>query len=191
MMFFFRKNMLFIKSKPEEILYHINQVETLLLSREDLDKMNRFILLTDFAYDESTLKNIKDDLPDSKWVEETQKIITTYNNKTKRNESLKKHIRECKNFIVYRYLEEKCSSANIEAFQQIGSWIFNEVDLKRDEKSRWVSQKFLRNFEFSDMPEKLKQNMQDNWLEINLKWLHQNKDIFFSNDIFKDIKKMD
>lgn len=183
--------MLFIKSKPEEILYHINQVETLLLSREDLDKMNRFILLTDFAYDESTLKNIKDDLPDSKWVEETQKIITTYNNKTKRNESLKKHIRECKNFIVYRYLEEKCSSANIEAFQQIGSWIFNEVDLKRDEKSRWVSQKFLRNFEFSDMPEKLKQNMQDNWLEINLKWLHQNKDIFFSNDIFKDIKKMD
>ena len=40
--------MLIIKSKPEEILYHINQVEALLLSREELDKMNRFIFLSDF-----------------------------------------------------------------------------------------------------------------------------------------------
>lgn len=191
MMVFLGKVMLFIKSKPEEILYHINQVEALLLSREELDKMNRFILLTDFANDQSTLKSIKDDIPESRWVEETQKIINTYQSRIKRNESLKTHIRECKNFIVYRYLEEKCASANIEAFQQIGSWIFNEVDIKREEKSRWVSQKFLRNFEFSDMPEKLKQHMQDNWLEINLKWLHKNKEIFFSNDIFKDMKKLD
>lgn len=182
--------MLFIKSKPEEILYHINQVEALLLSREELDKMNRFIFLSDFIKNDNIKNSLLEDIPESKWIEETKKIIEIYEAKVKRNELLKIHIRECKNFIVYRYLEEKCSVANIEAFQQIGSWIFNEVDLKRDEKSRWVSQKFLRNFEFSDIPEKLKTIMKDNWVEINLKWLHQNRDFFFSNDIFKDLKKM-
>lgn len=182
--------MLFIKSKPEEILYHINQVETLLLSRDELDKMNKFIFLSEFIENNTIQTTIREDIPESKWIEETKKIIEVYSNKVKRNETLKKHIKECKNFIVYRYLEEKCSVANIEAFQQIGSWIFNEVDLKKDEKSRWVSQKFLRNFEFSDMPEKLKGVMKDNWVEINLKWLHQNREFFFSNDIFKDLKKI-
>lgn len=182
--------MLFIKSKPEEILYHINQVEALLLSREEIEQMNKFIFLGDFINNENTEKSLKEDIPDSKWIEETKKIIETYQNKLKRNDILKKHIRECKNFIVYRYLEEKCSVANIEAFQQIGSWVFNEVDLKQSEKSRWVSQKFLRNFEFSDIPEKLKTIMQNNHLEIDLKWLHKNRDFFFSNDIFKDLKKI-
>lgn len=182
--------MLFIKSKPEEILYHINQVETLLLSREELDKMNKFTFLNEFIENSVIKKSIKEDIPESRWIEETKNIIEVYNFKVKRNENLKKHIKECKNFIVYRYLEEKCSVANIEAFQQIGSWIFNEVDLKKAEKSRWVSQKFLRNFEFSDMPEKLKTVMKDNWVEINLKWLHQNREFFFSNEIFKDLKKI-
>lgn len=182
--------MLFIKSKPEEILYHINQVESLLLSKDEIDRMNKFIFLSDFIERDNIQNILKEDIPDSKWIEETKKIIEIYNNKIKRNEILKFHIRECKNFIVYRYLEEKCSSANIEAFQQIGSWIFNEVDLKRDEKSRWVSQKFIRNFEFSDIPERLKSIMKDNWVEINLKWLHKNREFFFSNDIFKDLKKM-
>lgn len=182
--------MLFIKSKPEEILYHINQVETLLLSREELDKMNKFTFLNEFIENSVIKKSIKEDIPESRWIEETKNIIEVYTFKVKRNENLKKHIKECKNFIVYRYLEEKCSVANIEAFQQIGSWIFNEVDLKKAEKSRWVSQKFLRNFEFSDMPEKLKTVMKDNWVEINLKWLHQNREFFFSNEIFKDLKKI-
>ena len=182
--------MIFIKSKPEEILYHINQVETLLLSKSEIDKINRFMFLGEFIENESIQNIIKDDIPDSKWLEETTKVVENYSSKLKRNESLKKHIKECKNFIVYRYLEEKCSNVTIEAFQQIGIWIFNEIDLKREEKSRWVSQKFLRNFEFSDIPEKLKIIMKDNCLEINLKWLHENRDFFFSNEIFKDLKKI-
>lgn len=180
--------MLFIKSKPEEILYHINQVDSLLLSKEEIDRMNKFTYLSDFVNNEHIGKNLKEDIPDSKWIEETKKIIEIYENKIKRNEVLKSHVRECKNFIVYRYLEEKCTSTNVEAFQQIGNWIFNEVDFKCSEKSRWVSQKFLRNFEFSDVPEKLKTIMEDNHIEINLKWLHKNRDLFFSEDIFKDLK---
>lgn len=182
--------MLFIKSKPEEILYHINQVETLLLSKEELEKINRFTFLNEFIENNDVHLMLKEDIPDSMWINETKKIVELYKNKIKRNESLKKHIKECKNFIVYRYLEDKCSASNIEAFQQIGSWIFNEVDLKREEKSRWVSQKFLRNFEFSDIPEKLKTVMKDNCMEIDLKWLHQNREFFFSNAIFKDLKKI-
>lgn len=181
--------MLFLKSKPEEILYHINQIESLLLSREELDRINKFIFLNEFIENKEVNDFIRDEIIESKWKEETQKIIDICNKKIKQNEMLKIHIRECKNFIVFRYLEEKCSTSTIEAFQQIGNWIFNEVDIKRDEKSRWVSQKFLRNFEFSDAPEKLKSMMQDNHIEINLKWLHKNRDFFFSSEIFKDIKK--
>lgn len=182
--------MLFIKSKPEEIAYHINQVETLLLSKEELEKIKRVTFLNEFIENDYLSIMLKEDIPDSIWVNETKKIVDLYKNKVKRNESLKIHIKECKNFIVYRYLEDKCSASKIEAFLQIGSWVFNEVDLKKTEKSRWVSQKFLRNFEFSDIPEKFKTVMKDNCMEIDLKWLHQNREFFFSNVIFKDLKKI-
>ena len=182
--------MLFIKSKPEEIIYHINQLETLLLTKEEIDRVNKFIYLNEFIDDKNVNIFLKDEFNESLWIDETKKIVDKCSLKLKRNLILKKHIKECKNFIVYRYLEEKCSTVNIEAFQQIGSWIFNEIDTKRDEKSRWVSQKFLKNFEYSDIPDKLKLIMKDNFLEINLKWLHQNRKLFFSEDIFKDLKKI-
>lgn len=178
--------MLFIKSKPEEILYHMNQLESLLLSKEELEKMNKFVFLNEFIENKSIQSILKEDIPDSKWIDETRKIIDLYSNRIERHNQLKNHVHECKNFVVYRYLEEKCVSANIEAFQQIGSWIFNEVDFKKSEKSRWISQKFMKNFEFSDVPQKLKNVMKDNWIEINLTWLHCNKDLFFSNKIFEN-----
>ncbi len=94
--------MLFLKSKPEEILYHINQIESLLLSREELDRINKFIFLNEFVENKDVNDFIKDEIIDSKWKEETKKIIDVCNKKIKQNEMLKIHIRECKNFIVFR-----------------------------------------------------------------------------------------
>jgi hypothetical protein len=177
--------MLFVKSKPEDVVHHIAQMETLLLLEKELEQINQILSLEKLTGDPLLKLLIKEDLKDDKWIEDTNVLISTCYNKINKNNILKNHIKECKNFMVFRYMEEKCSIAKVEAFKQLSGWIFNEVD-KKEEKSRWVSQKFLRAFEFSDVPEKFIIIMEDNdKLDINLSWLHKNRDLFFSEKLFK------
>lgn len=182
--------MLHIRSKPDEIAYHIMQMELLLLNEKEKNQINQILALEKLTKDESIKELIEEDLQDEKWINDTSILINTCYKKIERSLMVQKHIEECRNFIVFRYLETKCATCQIEIFKQIGSWIFNEIDNKQ-EKCRWVNPKFMTNFEHSDIPKKFLSYMENNpRLEINLSWLYQHRHEIFSEEVFVDFKQI-
>jgi hypothetical protein len=176
-----------MKSKPDEIAHHILQMELLLLSEKEKSQINQILALENLVKDNAIKGLIEEDLKDEKWIEDTYTLINTCYKKIEKTMVVEKHIDQCRNFMVYRYMETKCSTNKLEVFKQIGGWIFNEVDNK-SQKSRWVSQKFLRVFEISNLPKRFSEVMGDMpVLEISLPWLHTNRKLFFSDEIFKDL----
>jgi hypothetical protein len=181
--------MLHIKSKVDDIAHHIFQMELLLLSDKEKNQINQILALESLIKDNAIKGLIQEDLKDEKWIEDTNILINTCYKKIEKTCIVEKHIDECRDFMVYRYIETKCSNVKIEIFKQIGGWIFNEID-RKNEKSRWVSQKFLTNFEISRIPKKLSNIMlQEPVLEISLPWLYKNRDIFYTDTIFMDLKE--
>lgn len=189
--FYLRKiGMLHIKSKPEDIAHHILQMELLLLSEKEKAQISQILALENLLKDDAIKGLIEEDLKDEKWIEDTNILINTCYNKIEKTLLVEEHITQCRNFMVFRYMEAKCSTCKIEVFKQIGGWIFNEIDNK-NEKSRWVSQKFLRNFEISNVPTKLIEIMETTTsLEITLQWLHKNREAFFKEEVFMDLNTL-
>lgn len=181
--------MLNVKSKVEEIAHHILQMELLLLSEKEKSQLQQILALENLLKDSSIKDLIEEDLKDEKWINDTNVLINTCYKKIEKSIFVEKHIEECRNFMIFRFMETKCATSKLEIFKQIGGWIFNEVN-HRQQKTRWVSQKFIQNFNLSDVPRKLSPFMEDSpMLEVNLKWLHANRDIFFSEEIFMDLNQ--
>lgn len=179
--------MLHYKSKPEEILYHIEQMEMLLMSEKDRLNIAKILALENILKDQSLKVLIAEDLQDEDWIEDTQILVDTCYKKMERDLISQEHIDECRNFMVYRYLEEKCGTCSIEITKSITGWIFNEYD-KHGGKSRWVSQKFVRAFDMSKMPRKLEPLLQEEpFLNIDLAWIQKRRDELYSQDIFLEI----
>lgn len=180
--------MLHYKSKPDDIIHYINQMKMLLLSKQEKEHITKILSLENIIKDTETRDLIIKDLENEHWVDETQVLINICQKKLKKTMLVEKHIGECYNFIVYRFLEEKAFLVDIEIYKQISGWNFNEID-KYGEKNKWVSQKFMRAFDASEL-----HNIFDNFLreknilKIDLKWLHMNRTIFFSENIFNPLK---
>lgn len=176
------------KSTPDEIIHHIEQLQMLLLNKDEINKINQIMALEHLIKNDDIKSLIAEDLKDNKWIEDTRVLITTCYNKIEKNMIVQNHITDCFNFVVYRFLEDKLSNCNLEITKQIGSWVFNEID-KKGEKNRWVSQKFLRNFERSHVDKVFETQMEGNLLSISLTWCYNNKEKFFSEEIFKSLNR--
>lgn len=182
--------MIHIKSNVEEIAHHILQMELLLLTEKEKSQINQILAMENLIKDEAIKDLIQEDLKDEKWIEDTNVLINTCYKKIEKSMLVESHIDACRNFMVFRYVEIKCSNCQLEIFKQISGWIFNEIDNKEN-KRRWVNQKFLKNFELSTMPRVFISLMEDSpMLPISLQWLHKNREIFFNEDIFIDLNSL-
>lgn len=181
--------MLHVKSKTEDIAHYILQMELLLLSDKEKFQINQILALEKLTNDNAIKDLIQEDLKDEKWISDTNVLINTCYKKIEKSMIVENHIDLCRSFMVYRYMEGKCHTNKLEVFKQIGGWIFNEINTK-NEKTRWVSQKFLQNFDLSSMPRTLASLMQDEpRIEINLQWLHIHREKFFTDEIFVDLNQ--
>jgi hypothetical protein len=179
--------MLHYKSKPDDIIHYINQLELLLLSEKEKSQIHQIMSLETLIKDNSIKGLIAEDLKDEDWINSTQILINTCHNRITKTLKVQNHIEECKNFIVYRFLEEKANRLDIEIYKQISGWNFNEVE-KNGEKNKWVSQKFMRIFSASNVQREFEQLLKlSSVLTINQKWLHENRNIFFTENIFSDL----
>lgn len=180
--------MLHHKSKPEDVIHYISQLEMLLLSVEEKKQISQIMALEYLIKDVGIKGLIAEDLKDETWIKDTQILINTCCKKIEKDLMVQNQILECQNFIVFRFLEEKMMTTDLEIHKQMMGWSFNEVD-KHGEKSKWVSQKFMRVFEKSSIDKVLIKFMNEGVLPINLSWLYSNRGEFFSDSIFSDLKK--
>lgn len=181
--------MLNYKSKPNDIIDYIEQLKLLLLSEQEKERINQILSLDKLIKDDSIRDLIEEDLKDEKWIEDTKVLINTCCKKIEKSLIVQNHIDECLNFIVYRFLEEKANHVNIEVHKTIGAWNFNMVD-KKDDKVKWVHQKFITAFNNSTIDilfEKIMNEQEERVLFITLPWLHANRNLFYSEKIFNDL----
>ncbi len=177
--------MLQLKSKPKEIEYYIQQVEMLAMNGDEMEKIEKIMALKDLISDISVKELIAEDLKDENWLEATNILIHTCNKRLVKSSVLQEHIKQCKNFMVFRYIEDKLLYAK-EIVISKNPWDFKEVD-PSGQTSQWVNSKFIKSFEDSDVPEVFNSFSESDTLSINAEWLYKNKDKLYSQDIFEDI----
>lgn len=172
------------KSKIKEIEYHIQQVEMLSMNQQEEEKLSKIIALQTLIENDDIKELIAEDLKDESWLEATQILIKTCNKRMLKSEVLIEHVKQCKNFMVFRYIEDKLLYSK-EIIVTKKPWSFQEVSAS-NEKSEWINSKFSKAFMDSEIPLVLDELMKEE-LTINTEWLYKNKCYFFSEDIFEDI----
>lgn len=177
--------MLQLKSRPKEIEYYIQQVEMLAMNGDEMEKIEKIMALKDLISDLSVKELIAEDLKDENWLEATNILIHTCNKRLVKSSVLQEHIKQCKNFMVFRYIEDKLLYAKEVVISQ-APWDFKEIDPSGN-SSQWVNSKFIKSFEDSDVPAVLGEMFKEDLLTINNEWLYKNKDKIYSQDIFEDI----
>ncbi|NCQ51481.1 hypothetical protein GW796_06220 [archaeon] len=177
--------MLHQKSTPKEIEYYIQQVEMLAMNEVESKTIAKIIALRELVSDESIKELIAEDLKDETWIDETNILINTCNKRQIKSTVLQSHIQQCKNFIVFRYLEDKLYSVK-EISVTKNPWIFKEVD-NDGKESVWFNSKFLKIFDDSSIRGLLSEIMSESDLIINNDLLHKNRDNIYSQDIFEDL----
>jgi hypothetical protein len=181
--------MLHHKSKIDDVNHYIAQMEMLLLSDRELQQINQIMALENLVKDQAIKGLIAEDLKDDAWIEDTKILINTCYKKIEKSMIVQNHIDDCKNFIVYRFLEDRCRLCDMEIYKQISGWNFNEID-KHGNKSRWVSAKFMRSFTTSLIPSRFDELMGETTsLSINLAWLHLNRTVFYTEELFMDLNQ--
>ena len=174
-------------SSHDEIVYHIQQMEMVLLSDEEMIHIKKFLELKSFIETDSMKAMISEDLKDEKWIEDTKVLIDTALKKRDKHEIIKNHLDDCKGFLIYKHLDKKCKNCHLEVVYQNRDWIFNEVD-KREEKSRWINQKFAKVFYNSSVEKKLSKLVGEGTLfKIDIDWIYKNRTLFYRDSIFEDL----
>lgn len=177
--------MLHLKSKPKEIEYYIQQVEMLSMNTEEADKISKILALKDLIADSSIKELIEEDLKDESWLEATNILINTCNKRQVKSKILQEHVQQCKNFMVFRYLEDKLLYVK-EIRVSKNPWAFTEIDLQGKE-TPWVNFKFGKCFEESDFPSILDNSFEDGQFIINHECLQTNKANIYTEEIFEDL----
>jgi len=179
--------MLQLKSKPKEIEYYLQQVEMLAMSPEESLKINKIMALKELIADPDIKELIEEDLKDENWIEATNLLLNNCNKRQAKSIVLQEHIRQCKNFMVFRYMEDKLLYANgIIVYLDVDQVTFKEIDSSGNEAS-WVNTKFIKVFEESDLPGILASVSEQSTFTIDREWLYKNKTTIYSDDIFEDI----
>lgn len=175
------------KSKIKEIEYFIKQLELLSINKEDNLKLDKIIEFKELIYDLSIKEILGENINNKNWLNITNIIIDDCNKKQLKSNLIKKQIKECENFMVFRYLEDKLSNAK-ELKISKNPWLFIEVDLNGKECD-WINYKFIKILENSNFHKILNESLEDNNLIIiNNELLQINKKEIFSNDIFEDLE---
>lgn len=179
--------MLQLKSKPKEIEYYLQQVEMLAMSPEEIQKINKIMALKELIADPDVKALIEEDLKDENWIEATNLLLNNCNKKQAKSLVLQEHIRQCKNFMAFRYIEDKLLYSNaVIVDMNIDQVTFKEIDSSGSE-SAWVNTKFIKVFEESDLPSILSSATDNSTFTIDREWLYKNKTTIYSDDIFEDI----
>lgn len=174
-------------SSNEEILYHIQQMEMIILSDEEIFKIKKFLELKSFIDTEEMKAMIKEDLKDEKWIEDTKILIETARNKKEKNDVIQEHLENCRGFLIYKYLDKKCHNGYLEVVYQNKEWVFSEVD-KKEERSRWMNQKFVKAFYNSTTEKKLYKLVGEGVVfKLDIDWLYKNRTLFYKDSVFEDL----
>ena len=155
------------------------------MSPQEEAKLSKIISLQTLVESNEIKELIAEDLKDEDWLEETLILIQACNKRILKSEVLKEHINQCKNFIVFRYIEDKLIYTK-ELVVSKNPWEFKEVS-PLNEKNQWINSKFHKYFLDSYMPEILNDMIKEKELVIDTEWIYKNKSIFFNEEIFEDI----
>lgn len=189
--------MLTKQSSPVDIEYHIEQMKVLLISSAE-SKIIEDILDLERLVKNQNIKNfINKELKYESWNYDTQIIINACNKKKEKDLIIVNHIKECYNFMIFRYLEEKVVNfpkivVSKEGNHKSFKWIFTCYNKHEGEDPvRWTNMKLTKALQSSNIIAMFN-ILQDSNEEITIdeKWLRSNKASFYSLDIFEDTNSL-
>lgn len=185
--------MLTKQSSPVDIEYHVEQMKILRISEKEVDVIQKVLQLESIVADKSVSKFIDKELGDESWNYETQTLINACKKKLEKDVVINNHIKECYNFMIFRYMEEKMGNFPTIVVSKEGNhkgykWIFTcHSRHEGDDPVRWANMKLTKAMENSTSPALFEMMQDDNEeVVINEKWLIDNKQSFYSSDIFED-----
>lgn len=174
--------MLNLKSSPKDIVYYISQINSLSLSEKENLLINKILSLEEIICDEDTKSLISTDLKDSSWISETQQLVEICRARKEKTKLITKHASECISFLIYRVLEIKLTSQENLIYDKLAK------TFKDTQNVEWKNN-YLKDFLMkSKIPSVLNKSNTDSSISIDLKFIHQNRNNFFSNSLFKSIK---
>lgn len=178
------------KMKIDDIIDYINKLTLLSLNEGEMIQITQILSLKELINSNAIRSLIAEDLKDEKWLEDTLILINTCEKKLQKTELIKNHINDFKNFIVYRFLEDKLLQSTLEVIEKDNKLELYIVESKNN-KFRWMQKKFLDYFENSQgfifLQSELKKQ-EHKKIVLTLSWLYSYSNSFFNSDIFNGIK---
>lgn len=185
--------MLTKQSSPVDIEYHIEQMKILRVSDKEVEVIQKILQLESIISDKSVKKFIDKEVAGESWNYESQLLINSCKKKLEKDVVIKNHIKECYNFLIFRSLEDKLVNFPTVVVSKEGNiknykWIFTcHSRHEGDDSVRWANMKLNKAMENSTTAaffEMMKDEHEE--VVINEKWLIDNKQSFYSVDIFED-----
>lgn len=181
-------------SSPSDIEFHIEQMEILLMDKNEKNTIEKIMQLESIVEDSTIQHIIQSELNDENWNYETKVLINYCKRKLLKSELIQEHIKLCNNFLVYKYLEEKLFqvsyiTAQREQLARSDRWIFSFQPRNEElDPCRWANTKFVKAVNNSNIDTLLLASMDSNdKVIINSKWLSDHYNSLFNETIFEDI----
>jgi hypothetical protein len=168
-----------------EIENYIEQITLLTNNTEETKKIGKILELKTLVQDPDITSMITDELRDNIWINETNTLIETCLKKTKKSSILQTHVQECKNFSVFKQIEEKLNKSKAVKIIKNNPWQFilikeNNIEIP------WNTAKFNNSFLKSTVKEIILSTIDAEEPIITKEWLYKNQNYFFSSNIFRD-----
>lgn len=167
----------------DEISHRISQLESLLLSKEDIDGIRKIMSLSELVRNGFVKTLIAEDLHDGRWIEDTEILIGTCVRRMEKYEEIKKSLSWHKGLLAFKMLDERVRKSELEFF-------FNEGDLNINESRRDGTKVKVASKRLGDalrgcgadllIGEEAKKSGS---LKVDGKWLASNKGFFFEEEI--------
>ncbi len=190
--------MIHLHSTLKEIEYHIEQYSTLYINEDDSKSFEYLASLRSVLQNNNLQKFILDELNNQSWLDETSILLAEVDSKILKFKKLEDYIQNCKQFLAYKILQEKCSIFDFfELFFDSNSnqWFFYYY--YQEKYLEFKHQKFLNIFNQSNISNNL---LEAEFIEIycpcekplnldsvqfNYDWLIKNKKLFFNEQFLQ------
>jgi hypothetical protein len=190
--------MIHLHSTLKEIEYHIEQYSTLYINEDDSKSFEYLASLRSVLQNNNLQKFILDELNNQSWLDETSILLAEVDSKILKFKKLADYIQNCKQFLAYKILQEKCSIFDFfELFFDSNSnqWFFYYY--YQEKYLEFKHQKFLNIFNQSNISNNL---LEAEFIEIycpcekplnldsvqfNYDWLIKNKKLFFNEQFLQ------
>lgn len=168
-------------SSVKDIIFYIDQL--LLLNLTDIEKklINKFLSIESLLNQQDINKLIDGDIVDMSWFSKTYEIINSCKIKKIKSQNITKEIYNLNCFLIYRVLEDYLKKGSRLIYNSNEHMLSTITD---GSLVLWSSVK-IKERSLQNLQNEIFRKTNLSEIVFDLKWLHQNRSLFFNNCIFE------